>query len=172
VRQTNTLLVLLLWPALLRADGGAVRFSGTFGSHQVAVFTSPTPLRAGWIDVSVLVQDPDTGRALSNVPVQLRAYPVANAKIEIAARATREAATNKLFQAAALELPLAGPWCLEVRLGDSAPLHLLMDVAEPLPPWLHLAGWIAWPFALVGLFLVHQVLSLRRGANHSSIGRR
>ncbi len=38
-------------------DGGAVRFSGQQGDWRITVFTSPTPLRAGPVDVSVLVQD-------------------------------------------------------------------------------------------------------------------
>jgi hypothetical protein len=39
------------------ADGGALRFSGRRGDRLIAVFTTPTPLRAGLTDLSVLVQE-------------------------------------------------------------------------------------------------------------------
>ena len=47
--------------SLARADGGAVRLRQKTGGYQIAVFTSPTPLRAGPVDLSVLIQDAATG---------------------------------------------------------------------------------------------------------------
>ena len=40
-----------LFPFPAIADGGALRLSVQKGSYQVAVFTSPTPLRAGPVDM-------------------------------------------------------------------------------------------------------------------------
>ncbi len=53
--------VILHPSSLARADGGAVRLRQRSGGYQIAVFTEPTPLRAGPVDVSVLVQDAETG---------------------------------------------------------------------------------------------------------------
>jgi len=39
-------------------DAGAVRVSQRHGNRQITVFTDPTPLRAGPVDVSILVQTP------------------------------------------------------------------------------------------------------------------
>ena len=46
--------------SVARADGGVVRLRQRAGGYQIAVFTSPTPIRAGPVDVSVLVQDAAT----------------------------------------------------------------------------------------------------------------
>src|SRR5262249_156491 len=60
-------------PGHARADGGTVRLSQRAGGYQVTVFTEPTPLRAGPVDVSVLVQDAATGQALPGAQVTVRA---------------------------------------------------------------------------------------------------
>ena len=62
-------------PAVARADGGELRYSGVKGGYRVAVFTAPVPPRAGSVDVSVLVQDAATGWARPDVPVVLSVHP-------------------------------------------------------------------------------------------------
>ena len=53
---------LILHPAsFLWADGGTVRLSEEQGRYRITVFTAPAPLRAGPVDVSVLVQEAATG---------------------------------------------------------------------------------------------------------------
>ena len=49
------------WTAPVSADGGSPLFAGTKGGYQITVFAAPTPLRAGSVDISVLVQDALTG---------------------------------------------------------------------------------------------------------------
>ena len=64
----------LLHPSsFLLADGGTVRLSERQGNYRITVFTSPTPLRAGPIDLSVFVQDVTTGEPLSGVQVTIKA---------------------------------------------------------------------------------------------------
>src|SRR6516225_11891006 len=58
--------------SLARADGGAVRLRERVGGYQIAVFTSPTPFRAGPVDVSVLVQDAATEECVPDARVTLR----------------------------------------------------------------------------------------------------
>src|SRR5207244_1994724 len=100
---------LLLAPSsLLRADGGAVRLSQRAGGYQIAVFTSPTPLRAGPVDVSVLVQDAATGECVPDARVTVRLTAADGRAVELPA--TTEAATNKLFRAAEFQLPEPGRW--------------------------------------------------------------
>src|SRR5260370_27143233 len=97
-----------LSPCQARADGGTVRLSEQQGKYRIAVFTAPTVLRAGPVDVSVLVQDADTGEAASGVLVSIgverRGFP----DVAFRHRATTEAATNKLFYAAEFDLPEPG----------------------------------------------------------------
>src|SRR5260370_24925363 len=60
-----------LSPCQARADGGTVRLSEQKGSYRITVFTAPTLVRAGPVDISVLVQDADTGQPASGVQVSI-----------------------------------------------------------------------------------------------------
>jgi hypothetical protein len=142
-----------------RGDGGTLRLSRRSGDWQVSVFTSPSPLRAGPVDVSVLVQQAATGRTLLDVPVLVRVWLVGGPERVQEMRATSAAATNKLFQAAILELPDAGRYHVAVSVGESdVPMEFEMEADQPPPTWLDLAVWIGWPFALVLLFATHRIL--------------
>ena len=91
---------LILHPAsLARADGGAVRLAQRAGGYQIAVFTSPTPFRAGPVDVSVLVQDAATGECVPEAQVTV-CLKATGAGRTVECPATTEAATNQLFHAA------------------------------------------------------------------------
>src|SRR5262249_33385867 len=58
--------------AAARGDGGAVCMSGRQGSYVITVFSAPTPLRAGPIDISVLVQDARSGDPVTEAQVSVR----------------------------------------------------------------------------------------------------
>src|SRR6516165_4132235 len=95
-RAALLLLVIALRPGAARGDGGAVRLSQQAGPYRVTVFTAPTPLRAGPVDVSVFVQDGTGGGALPDATVRVT---LTRGGETLEAQATHEAATNKLFQA-------------------------------------------------------------------------
>ncbi len=164
-----------------RGDGGTLRLCEVAGPYRISAFTSPSPPRAGQLDVSVLVQDAATGAILPDVDVMVR---VASADPSLADQshatrsivATQHAAPNKLLRAAACQLPAAGEWRIEVlvhepRLANSTGETLAaFDVVagEPLPAWWDMAPWIGWPLAVVGLFAVHQALAARHSARRLS----
>ena len=108
------LLFVMLLPRVAWADGGTLRVSAEQHGYRISLMTSPTPLRAGPIDVSVLIQEGDTGAiaAASNVEVMLSS--LADERLVVRSQATRAAATNKLCQAATLALPKPGRWRLRV----------------------------------------------------------
>ena len=155
----------LLFPAHARSDGGAIRLSEQSGSCQITVFTTPTPLRAGLVDVSVLVLDRGNGRAVPDATVMVKVMRRDNRGRGSSVRATSEAATNKLLQTAIFEIPEAGQWSMEVtvnsRLGH-AQVHFDADVAEPPPRWVSLWPWIGWPGLVIVFFGAHQWLVRRR----------
>jgi hypothetical protein len=131
------------------------------GSYQVAVFTSPAPLRAGPVDISVFVQDPQTGERMPAAEVRLRLTAHRSGQT-LECLATSAAATNKLFQAADFELPESGVWEVEVAVqGPHAPAsaRFQFEAAEPLPRWLDLWPWYTCPGVVVALFGVHQILT-------------
>jgi hypothetical protein len=153
------------WPLTAIADGGAVRLLERVGNYQIAVFTAPTPLRAGPVDVSVLVQNADSHEPISGAQVTIKATQQDEPEVTVSHLATTDAATNKLFQAAILDLSAAGRWELEVSVDGSlgtAQARTEVEVAEPLPPYLALWPWVCWPIVPILLFAVYQRFARRR----------
>lgn len=148
MRPLASLLTLLAVAPVVHGDGGLLRVSQRVGDRIVSVFTSPTPPTTGPLDVSVLVQDADSRRVLSDRPVTVRARRGSRSLESVA---TREAATNKLLVAAALEIDEPGTWTIEVDIGDDAMSSFPIDIAEAdhATTW-----WIAWPFAVIAAFAV------------------
>ena len=147
----------------LPADGGAVRAREQAGAYRVTVFTSPTPLRAGPVDVTVLVQNAATGECV----------PQARATLRLTARktgtflqqpATAETATNKLCLAAVFQLPEPGWWDVDIAIeGAQGPARVRFGVQadEVLPRWQELWPWFAWPALIVLIFSGHRGLVRR-----------
>jgi hypothetical protein len=156
---------LLLGPLCRNAhgDGGTVRTSVTSGDCRITVFTSPTPFRAGPVDISVFVQDAATGKPITSADVSIHLAKIGSRPLEFPA--TTEAATNKLFHAAQFDLPEAGRWDMNVRIHGphgSAEVRCELVAAEPMPRWLELVPWIGWPAAAIAVFGIHQVMVRRR----------
>ena len=160
--------------SLARADGGAVRLREQAGAYQVTVFTSPTPFRAGPVDVSVLVQDA-AGECVPEARVTVR-LAARGTKEFLEYPATAEAATNKLFHAAVFPLPRSGWWDIEVFVeGPHGPADLRFDIeaGEPLPRWRELWPWFVWPAFAAAVFGLHQALVRRKNsAATTTISRR
>jgi hypothetical protein len=148
------------------ADGGAVRLSERAGDLAITVFTSPTPLRAGPIDVSVLVQDALTNAVIGDVAVTVTLRQPEPVPMMVTGSATRAQATNKLLYAALLNLPAAGAWRVEIAIDRAghAPASLAFDVdaAPPLPPWRAYWPYFALPAIAIAVYALHQWLVLRR----------
>jgi hypothetical protein len=125
------------------------------GGYQISVFTSPTPCRVGTVDVSVMVQDVKTGGVLSETRVALIAAPRDRPSGARRYQASAAAATNKLLQAALIEIPSPGPWKIDVEVEGpqgAASVQCPIEVAPALPKWEALWGWIAWPGVVIALF--------------------
>jgi hypothetical protein len=151
--------------AFVRGDGGTVRLSERKAGCRITVFTAPTPLRAGPVDISVLVQDDATGEPIPEIDVTVRAMPRDHPSEAICLPATTEASTNKLFQSSLFELPEAGWWNVEIAiegLREPVQIRFAMEVAEPLPRALEMWPWISWPALVIVLFGVHQWLVRRQ----------
>jgi hypothetical protein len=153
-------LLLGTWCTPAGADGGTIRLSSKKSGYQITVFTTPTPLRAGTVDVSVLVQDSSTGEPMTHTRVTIRMSKLGQPTRE--SPATTVAATNKLFQAAQFELPESGRWQMEVEVEGSHGLAVIageVEAAAPLPRWREIWPWFGWPALVIALFIVHQVLA-------------
>lgn len=153
------------WSAAALADGGSVRLSQQQGGYRITIFTAPTPFRAGPVDISVLVQDAATGTPIPDVQVDVEVAPRGRPDEAISNRATTEAATNKLFQAAVFNLPEPGWWEVEVSVEGpkgTARVRCEVEAADALPRWLSLWPWVCWPALAVLLFCIHRWLVRRK----------
>ncbi|MCS6852955.1 MAG: hypothetical protein NZ700_17495 [Gemmataceae bacterium] len=154
-------MVLLLRPAAAYADGGMVQWSGDAGPYRLTVFTTPTPLRAGPIDVSVLLQDRHTGRPILDGTVTIRLTAERQLSMTQEKLATTEAASNKLLRAATLDAGTAGAWQIDVAVeGPRGPARIScnVEVAEAPPRWADLSLWLTWPVLPIGLYAWQQWL--------------
>jgi hypothetical protein len=152
---------IILFPSMAAADGGALRMSEQKDGYRISAFTTPTPVRAGPVDISVLVQEVATGEPASGVEVSIKAQKHDGHCSEICHPATTQAATNKLYFAATFDLPEPGWYSVDVSLiGAKGETHAGFDLeaAEPLPPGLTLLPWVGWPFLTISLFFIHQLL--------------
>ena len=122
-------------------------------------------MRAGALDVSVLVQDVASGKPLLDLPIVVSAYPIPDPLQKRSAPATTDAATNKLLHAAQLNLREAGAWRIEVVVAGAQQETVIrfdVVVAQARPRWLDMSLWIGWPLLAIGAFAVHQYLVHRR----------
>lgn len=161
LRPSSFILSLLLLPSSAAADGGALRLAEQKDGYRIAVFTAPTPLRAGPADISVLVQDAATGDPASAVQVSIAARRHDVYSDEICHPATTQAATNKLYHAATFELPDPGWYSVKVRVvGDRGATQLDFDVeaGDAFPAALSELPWLGWPLLAILLFVIHQFL--------------
>jgi hypothetical protein len=157
-----------------RADGGSVRLVERHAEIQISVFTSPNPLRAGPVDISVLVQDAASGQPIADARVQVNLIQRDGKFEPIHAIATSAAATNKLLLAAQVDLPEPGSWDVEVVCEsdrDAAKVHFAMEAGERLPSWLTLWPWFSWPIGAVLLFGVHRLLVCRKQTASANLGK-
>jgi hypothetical protein len=151
-----------------KADGGSLRLTGKEGRYQISVFSAPTPLRAGPVDISVLLQDASSGDLVTQARVMVRMTKAGHAALENPA--TFEAATNKLFRAAQFELPERGNWEIQVEVESARGRAVItgeLEAAEALPRWQEMWPWIGWPALAIVLFSIHQMLARRAGRSIS-----
>jgi hypothetical protein len=161
-RLALSFLILHSVSAIAYADGGTVCTSERIGPYQVTVFTSPTPLRAGPVDISVLVQDVKTGAVVEDAPISIRvSHGAAQARILYP---SRQAANNQLYQAAQVELT-PGTWSIDVLVaGERSGAGCIMYVADPLPRWIEMGFWLALPVVPIVLFILGHRAERKRAA--------
>jgi hypothetical protein len=153
-----------------RADGGLLRLRQKVAGYEITVFTSPTPVRVGTVDVSVLVQKAATGEFVPDAQVTV-CVKIPGTEHTLKYAATSDAATNKLFKAAVFNLPEAGSRDVEVVVEgphEAAQVTFAIEANEQLPRWRELWPWFAWPAVVVALFGAHRLLA-RYASQRSAI---
>ena len=169
--------VLTVWidfgaaPSMALADGGTVRFSEERSGRRITVFSTPTPLAVGPADISVLVQDLESGRPLLDGSIVVHSF----------GRSPREGNPpsgdhgNGHQQAHACgDARARRTWAMARGMfGGRFRRRGSRSASTSKSPKRHSLGRagpvIAWPLVVIGFFVVHQVRASRRPA--SSVGR-
>jgi hypothetical protein len=155
------LATLMLAPIVASADGGVMRVREASGPFLISIFTAPDPLRAGPLDLSVLVQDRSAGETILDATVDLTLWPLDSDSPPLLGRATHEQAANKLLQAAVVNVPAAGRWRVrvEVRRGpDEGTVATELRVAPPRPRLAAIWPYLLAPPFAIAVFALHQAL--------------
>lgn len=157
----SMLLIAIAWFGA-HADGGAVQFEKPAGPFIITVFTTPTPLRAGSVDISLMIQNRENRQPVLDCQalVQLRK----EGAMSIRSEATHEAAQNKLLYAAQVNVPEPGIWGLEtaIKHGDDS-IDVVGEINVAPSNSVLLGYWrsLALPPLFVSLFAVNQWLKRR-----------
>jgi len=146
------------------ANGGTVQWRKQAGSLLITVFTTPAPLSAGPVVISLLVQNRNGLEPVldANVSLLLRAD---TSTAEIRAQPTREQAQSELLYAAPVTLAESGKWQLAVtilRNGERTDATGTIDVAPTPAMVASYWGYIAFPPLMIVAFVGHELLLRRR----------
>ena len=158
-------LVLLSLVRSARADGGVVLCRRTGAPFDITVFFAEMPLRPGFADLSVLLEQAEGHSPILDAQVFIELEHEGGTIIRAAA--TRSQARNKLLYCSLIDVPLSGQWKMRVHVihGDNA-AELLSDLAVAAPQPLLLSYWklTAAPPIIIILFMVNQWLRRRSDA--------
>lgn len=150
--------LLVLCAPRAEADGGAVVAQETVEGLTVTTFVAPVPLRAGPVDVSVLLQRAGEPVLDADVVLELSS----GSRVVSRARAVHAEATNQLLYAARMDVPAPGAWRLAVVVdgdGGRFAVEALLEAAPALAPASRFWAWLALPLLAVAAFLLHQSLA-------------
>jgi hypothetical protein len=154
-------LISLFLATRLLADGGAVQLREESGPFAITVFASPAPLRAGPADLSVLVQDRESLRAVLDAGVTLH---LSHGDSEFTLNATHGQAQNKLLYATVVNLPEAGEWKYSVTVEHGSARTAVSGSATVAATQAGMSThWVAIGIAplCILIFGFHQFLSGR-----------
>ena len=155
-----------------QADGGAVQFEKTAGPFIITVFTTPTPLRAGPADISLMIQSRENRQPVLDCQALVELNK--EGAMSIRSEATHEAAQNKLLYAAQVNVPEPGTWEIEAAIkhgDDSIDVAGEIIVASSKPVLLVYWRSLVLPPLFISLFTLNQWLKRRSsGALHRRSG--
>jgi hypothetical protein len=146
------------------SDGGTVQLRRDTGDIVITVFTSPSRLSVGPVDISVLLQSRNGLEPVLDAEVFVFLRENASG-VEFQAHPTREQARNKLLYAAPIMFPQPGQWRIAVRVvrnGKQTEAGGILEVAPAHNQAISYAGYVAFPPIMIALFVVRERLIRRR----------
>ena len=148
-------------------DGGAVVFSDEQGKLRVTVFAEPVPPRVGPLDLSLLLQDKASLEVTEDYRATVTLICEDDATVDaITMPLDRATATNQLFRAALLNVPVSGTWQVTLKIEGTADETLSfafqLVIAPPQPRIRDLWLWILLPVLPLLIFLLGKVRRIAR----------
>jgi hypothetical protein len=155
---------MILVQIIALADGGAAQLRTEAGEFVITVFTSPSPLAAGPVDISLLLQNRETLEPVLDADVSLLLRSAASDDV-IESRPSRSMARNKLLYAAPVTLPQSGEWNLTVtilrngqRTQATGTIHVAPEANTAASYW----SLFAFPPLTIVLFAIRERIIRRR----------
>ena len=132
-------------------DDQALRFKGSSGPFDVAVFAPAGDPAPDMTTLAVLVQDRNTQAVLLDATVDLTAHPAADSQATSQpVHASYAGSENKLLQTAGLSLATQGDWTLNVSVRhNSGSTYLSVPVHVATPGTV---GDYSWSYAVIAAF--------------------
>lgn len=168
------LLLVLSFAGGARADGGWVCLQEAQAPYKITVFANGTPLRAGPLDFSVLVQDLETGRTVTDAEVMFKFspdFPVETSKdgewlppcCRLAANTLEGKGRlgvggNSLLYESRVSLTKPGTWNMDVAVsqgGHAVSAGGKVRIEKAAPPWFVYWPYLAAPFLGVGFLVLN-----------------
>ena len=145
---------------------GVVQLMKQAGPFIVTVFTEPTPLTAGPVEISVMVQDRDSQRPVLDAQVKVLLQQRGGDALPISAEANRENGANRLMYTALLDLPNPGIRELHVTVQHGAVSFSVAGEVTVEPDRTAPLSYLALLPLAIGLVGLHRWLSRRRGHDY------
>jgi hypothetical protein len=173
----RTAVLFLLSANFCLADGGTIIARQTINGLDLTVFAAPAPLRAGPVDVSVLLQDATTKKPVLDATVDVSWSSVSPASPDWmppccsmtpgpgGVPATRGHSQNKFLYSAIVPVRSAGNSEFVIRTKSTngeATISCKIMAAPPRPPVTAYWPFLALPPFAVAAFTLHQSLTRRR----------
>jgi hypothetical protein len=173
MKRFSLILIVFNWLVAVwcHADGGAVIARHTVNDLHVTVLASPVPLRAGPVDVSVLVQSGERTVFDATVEVAWRSFSASPPdwlppcctmdSVTEGFPAVRAHSNNKFLYSAIVPVKWAGPSEFIVKVsrgGLEASVRCPIEVRQALPPALAFWPWLLFPPVAIAGFALHQSL--------------
>jgi hypothetical protein len=163
----SLLLFSLAGSSLLFADGGTVQIQQQAGPFIVTLFSEPTPVRVGPVDLSVLCQKSSDRTAITDADVLIHLRKPGKGDItEFVLVLGKSKVKNQLYAANA-NLPSAGRWPVRINVKRGNEEATVSGSMEVLPPQPAMVTY--WPLfvgvpLLALLFAINLRLRRRRRA--------
>lgn len=137
-----------LLPMSTLANGGQVRIDRQrVGPYDLTVTSSPSPLRVGLVDISVLLQRPETDEFVLDARLLVTAEPLDGGET-IEQPATQDQATEPNYYAAEFEIPSEGTWRFTVLVdGPDGQGQASFEADVAGESIFQRAGWVIWVIA-------------------------